>query len=1123
MNDPSNEAKSIFLEAIDKHSPDQWPSFLEQACAGDGALRAEVEKLLRARSEMGSFHEPPRPALATVDEPVCERVGTLIGPYKLIQEIGAGGMGAVWMAQQAEPVKRLVALKVIKPGMDSRQVIVRFEAERQALALMDHPNIARVFDAGTTDAGRPYFVMELVKGVPLTKYCDEHRLTPRQRLELFVPVCHAIQHAHQKGIIHRDIKPSNVLVALYDGKPVPKVIDFGVAKATGQQLTEHTLVTGFGAVVGTLEYMSPEQAEVNQLDIDTRSDIYSLGVLLYELLTGSTPLERKRLKEAAMLEVLRLIREEEPPRPSTRLSDSKESLPSVSAQRQMEPAKLTSLVRGELDWIVMKALEKDRNRRYETANGFAMDVQRYLADEPVQACPPSVPYRLRKFARRNKGPMLTATVVAAALLVGTGVSIWQAIRATNALENERITRAALDQERTQINGKIGDTMLELAALREKALAAGRTDGKQWADLQDMVQRAKTLAGSELADPALVDRMQGLLQQVRQDAKNRRLTARLEEIRFDSLAARPGPAAPMAIGSAFADAFREYDLPVSDLPIADAARRIRDSGVRDDLLASLDAWAVWDARTGGKAWKGLLTIAQGADDHRWRRECRDAVLSGDRSSMVGLADRAESPRQPVEAVLLLAGILAMPAPGRSATDEEHLSAGGLLEKAAVWHPGNARFGIALTAWSPGKFRRTDTVVLASECIERLKQESASSELLAEAYFNLGSLLQAKGWLNNEKRDSAAVVAACRQAARLAPNRVQYWNLLISAIENEDEKIAECSAWILSGPPSPTPYLVRGVAYQSRNQWSAALPDYIKLTLLRPDDASVWKLLAQAHAALKQSDQALAAWTKAIEAAQRAGQNSSFYFHCRAIIYQDLRHWDKAIADQTQAIEFDLKERAKSKSPTEYSSVFWTFRGDSYRGKGDMQKALADYEMAIKSPSPLNSNPTMGLQRRAELYHQFGHWKEAIADYTELINVGSPQSAWYFRGHLAWQLVTCPDRSLRDPRRALELAKESARLRPDYRFCVGVAHYQLGQWKEAVEVLTKDWTEESKESSPGRRLNGGCYLAMAHWRLGHRDEARKWYERTLELHKKYIRAFPLLYARDEAESLIMGSKD
>ena len=356
-------------------------------------------------------------------------------------------MGVVFMAEQLEPVRRKVALKIIKPGMDTRQVIARFEAERQALSLMDHPNIAKVLDAGATASGRPFFVMELVKGQPITQYCDEKHLTPRQRLELLLPVCQAIQHAHQKGVIHRDIKPSNILVAEYDQRPVPKVIDFGVAKAINQPLTEKTMFTGFGQIVGTLEYMSPEQAKVNQLDIDTRSDIYSLGVLMYELLTGSTPFNKQRLRSAAWDEVLRIIREEEPPKPSTRLSESKDSLPSVSALRQTEPARLTKLVRGELDWIVMKALDKDRSRRYESANGLAADIQNYLNDEPVTAGPPSVVYRLRKFSRRHKGPLLFGALILLLLVTGTLATSLELVRALRAERMAVAERKRAESER----------------------------------------------------------------------------------------------------------------------------------------------------------------------------------------------------------------------------------------------------------------------------------------------------------------------------------------------------------------------------------------------------------------------------------------------------------------------------------------------------------------------------------------------------------------------------------------------------------------------------------------------------------------------------------------------------
>ena len=372
--------------------------------------------------------------------PLREAAGTRIGRYKLLQLIGEGGFGSVFMAEQETPVVRKVALKIIKLGMDTKQVIARFEAERQALALMDHPNIARVLDAGTTESGRPYFVMELVKGIPITEYCDQHNLTPRQRLDLFIPVCKAIQHAHQKGIIHRDLKPGNVLVTLHDGTPMPKVIDFGIAKAINQRLTEHTLFTEFRHFIGTPEYMSPEQAEISGLDVDTRSDVYSLGVLLYELLTSTTPFDPKVLREAAYAEIQRIIREVEPPKPSTRLSTLGDGVKDIASRRSTEPRKLRQLLSGELDWIIMRCLEKDRSRRYETPNALSRDIERYLNDDPVEACPPSTAYRLRRFIRKRRTMLSIATAFAAVLIAATVVSSWQAVRATRARNAEASQR-----------------------------------------------------------------------------------------------------------------------------------------------------------------------------------------------------------------------------------------------------------------------------------------------------------------------------------------------------------------------------------------------------------------------------------------------------------------------------------------------------------------------------------------------------------------------------------------------------------------------------------------------------------------------------------------------------------
>ena len=511
-------AKELFIAASEL-PPRERSAFLDAQCAGDATLRAAVEELLAANERAGEFLAGPTlqpaaagaaggggatarvrtPATSSSSEPQS------IGPYKLLQEIGEGGFGTVYLAEQEHPVRRRVAIKVIKLGMDTKQVIARFEAERQALAIMDHPNIAKVFDAGATELGRPYFVMELVKGVPITEYCDHEHLDIRQRLELFTQVCGAVQHAHQKGIIHRDLKPSNVLVSSADERPLVKVIDFGIAKATQSRLTEKTLFTELRQMIGTPEYMSPEQAEMGGLDIDTRTDIYSLGVLLYELLTGATPFDGRDLRSKAYAEMQRVIREVDPPAPSTRLS-SLEALPSVAASRRTEPAKLSRTVRGELDWIVMKCLEKDRSRRYPTASGLVADVMHYLADEPVSAGPVSTAYRVRKFVQRNRAAVIVSVALLALLLAGiTGTTIGLIGQSRQRRIAEREREEARKQEHeAKLQAAIAEAVSKFQSDMLQSADPAKLLGDKVTVLQAVTAAVKELDAGKLTDQPLVE-------------------------------------------------------------------------------------------------------------------------------------------------------------------------------------------------------------------------------------------------------------------------------------------------------------------------------------------------------------------------------------------------------------------------------------------------------------------------------------------------------------------------------------------------------------------------------------------------------------------------------------------
>jgi serine/threonine protein kinase len=453
MEPSTSREEVLFAAALERKSPDERAAFLQRECADDPALRGQVEQLLRhheaqlARPFLLDQPQLLSALMPTTPPSTPEGAGSFVGPYKLLQEIGEGGMGVVYMAEQAEPVRRMVALKIIKPGMDTRQVVARFEAERQALALFDHPNITKVLDAGATETGRPYFVMELVRGTRITDYCNHNRLPIRARIALLIQVCQAVQHAHQKGVIHRDLKPSNILVTLHDGVPVPRVIDFGIAKALNHRLTERTLFTPYAEMIGTPEYMSPEQAEMSGLDIDTRSDVYSLGTLLYELLTGSTPLDPEELRRQSYAQMQETIRTQEIATPSSRVTPAGPNLDRLCQERHTDRVSLWGMLRGDLDWVIMKALSKDRTQRYSSASEFARDLQRYLDGEPVEAAPPSRLYRLRKLAAKHRSGLIVGSLLASVLLVSSVVSVvfgWKALQAEGVAQ-ERM--AALQTER----------------------------------------------------------------------------------------------------------------------------------------------------------------------------------------------------------------------------------------------------------------------------------------------------------------------------------------------------------------------------------------------------------------------------------------------------------------------------------------------------------------------------------------------------------------------------------------------------------------------------------------------------------------------------------------------------
>jgi tetratricopeptide (TPR) repeat protein/tRNA A-37 threonylcarbamoyl transferase component Bud32 len=1079
------QEQTLFMEAMEIGDPAQRAAFLDRACGNDSALRERVEKLLQRHQQDDSFLKSPALAPALTGEYTLdpggqltatggmEGPGTVIGSYKLLQRIGEGGMGSVYMAEQTQPVQRRVALKIIKPGMDSRQVIARFEAERQALALMDHPNIARVFDGDTTATGRPYFVMELVKGVPITRFCDERRLPPRERLELFLQVCQAVQHAHQKGIIHRDLKPSNVLVALYDDKAVPKVIDFGIAKATGQKLTERTMFTEYGQVVGTLEYMSPEQAGLNQLDIDTRSDIYSLGVLLYELLTGSTPLERKRLQEAAILEVLRLIREEEPPKPSTRLSTTDE-MPSVAANRGLEPKKLCGLVRGELDWIVMKALEKDRTRRYETANGFALDVQRYLNDEPVLACPPSRWRSLSRLARRNKGRMAVALGLLLALTVAAA-SIGWAVRDRAAREAE-IQREEIAR-RVEVESKARDLMgtartliaeNKLAAARQK-LAEARTllenDRSALADLADEVE----------AGAADLDRFQHFLDQI--DRAHQAETAPVLASRVvgdgppagkgsadspGTSGRRPGEAVPFLL-----QALGRYKILERDDWKTTLEGGLLRSGQVDHLRRLVYEELLWLA-------DDLMTRQQG---HRSKSKLSPQEAA---RAALGYLGKAETAHHATQALYLLRArchrvleqgkaaradqrLAQKTAPrlaldhylrGQAAYDAKELAAGVAAFEAALrlepthywslmrlgycWSDlggGPEDFKVAVGIFSGCILKRPDHAhpwfcrALTWNRLHRYEDAVTDYSRAIELDPKFADAWAGRGTAYHNLGQPARAVADCSEAIKLNPLVTAGWNNRGVAwidLGQPAKAVADFTRAIALVPELAARVRTnRGHAFFNMGQYDKALADFTRSLELDRTDAGTWLNWGNANLKLARHEEAIEGYSEAIERSLRFARAWNY----RGMAYFNLRQYDKAVADHTRSLELDPSD-----------AHTWYSRANAYTALGQDDKAVADYTRAIEL-DPMDAH---SWYNRGTLYWKLRRPREAVEDYSQAIARNPTLAgAWINRG-FAYLAMSQFEKAVTNCTRAIELDSELA----GAWHTRGRAYHYLGQFDKAI---------------------------------------------------------------------------